>query len=204
MSPYNRGIRPSTERVRSKDLPQYGHAAVAARIEATPAEQLATTIITIAEHLTGWYTQVRQAGDVEILARAYKATGGWNHTQDRVIVGRIASPSCSKVATVVTVSRLRRLAAAGSARHAGCRGLTCSRLQPIAPFGEGSLAVSPRATQSTTNSLSRGPYTNPKRQRGFRGGPLAGAFWCCALRSGWPRRALLGASPFRARPQPPF
>ena len=40
-------------------LYRYGHAAVAARIEATPAERLATTIITIEEQLTGWYTQVR-------------------------------------------------------------------------------------------------------------------------------------------------
>jgi tRNA(fMet)-specific endonuclease VapC len=52
-------------------LYRYGHAAVTARIEATPAEQLATTVITIEEQLTGWYTQVRQARDGEKLARAY-------------------------------------------------------------------------------------------------------------------------------------
>jgi len=40
------------------------------------------------------------------------------------------------VETIVTVSRLRRLPAAGSARDAGCRGSGCSGLQPIAVPGQ--------------------------------------------------------------------
>jgi len=53
-------------------LYRYGHAAVAARVESTPVEQLATTIITIEEQISGWYTQVRKARDADKLARAYE------------------------------------------------------------------------------------------------------------------------------------
>ena len=52
-------------------LYRYGHDEVTARIETTPAGQLAITIITIEEQLRGWYTQVRRARDAESLARAY-------------------------------------------------------------------------------------------------------------------------------------
>ena len=50
---------------------RYGHVAVTARVDATPAEQLATTIATIEEQLTGWYTQIRKSRDLEKLTRAY-------------------------------------------------------------------------------------------------------------------------------------
>jgi len=56
------------------------------------------------------------------------------------------------VETLVTVSRLRRLPAAGSARDAGCRGSSCSGLQQIAVPGQVSPAVSPRATQPPKKS----------------------------------------------------
>ena len=44
---------------------------ISARLEATPADQLAITIITIEEQLRAWYTQVRRARDADRLARAY-------------------------------------------------------------------------------------------------------------------------------------
>ena len=50
-----------------------GQETVAARVAATPSEQLALTIITVEEILGGWYTQVRQARDDQQLARAYQA-----------------------------------------------------------------------------------------------------------------------------------
>ena len=53
-------------------LYRYGHPEVSARIEATPADQLAVTIITIEEQLRAWYTQVRRARDRDQLARAYR------------------------------------------------------------------------------------------------------------------------------------
>jgi tRNA(fMet)-specific endonuclease VapC len=53
-------------------LYRYGHPEVSARIEATPADQLAVTIITIEEQLRAWYTQVRRARDRDHLARAYQ------------------------------------------------------------------------------------------------------------------------------------
>jgi tRNA(fMet)-specific endonuclease VapC len=53
-------------------LYRYGHPEVSARIEATPADQLAVTIITIEEQLRAWYTQVRRARDRNRLARAYQ------------------------------------------------------------------------------------------------------------------------------------
>lgn len=53
-------------------LYRYGHVAVTARVEATPADQLAVTIITIEEQLRAWYTQVRRTRDAASLARAYQ------------------------------------------------------------------------------------------------------------------------------------
>ena len=53
-------------------LYRYGHHEVSAHIEATPADQLAVTIITIEEQLRAWYTQVRRARDKGQLARAYR------------------------------------------------------------------------------------------------------------------------------------
>src|SRR6266849_3837502 len=52
-------------------LYRYGHDAVTRRVEAVRADQLAITIITIEEQLTGWYTQIRQARSAEKLTRAY-------------------------------------------------------------------------------------------------------------------------------------
>ena len=53
-------------------LYRYGHPEVSAHIEATPADQLAVTIMTIEEQLRAWYTQVRRARDLDRLARAYQ------------------------------------------------------------------------------------------------------------------------------------
>lgn len=53
-------------------LYRYGHIEVTTRIEATPADQLAVTVITIEEQLRSWYTQVRRARDADKLARAYQ------------------------------------------------------------------------------------------------------------------------------------
>ncbi|MBI4583127.1 MAG: type II toxin-antitoxin system VapC family toxin [Planctomycetes bacterium] len=53
-------------------LYRYGHPQVTARIEATPPEQLAITIISIEEQLTGWYAQIRRSRDLEKLERAYQ------------------------------------------------------------------------------------------------------------------------------------
>lgn len=48
-----------------------GHPEVVAHVAATPAPQIAVTIITVDEQLTGWYTQLRKARDPVKLARAY-------------------------------------------------------------------------------------------------------------------------------------
>jgi tRNA(fMet)-specific endonuclease VapC len=53
-------------------LYRYGHDEVTTRLEATPADYLAVTIITIEEQLRAWYTQVRRARDAASLARAYQ------------------------------------------------------------------------------------------------------------------------------------
>jgi tRNA(fMet)-specific endonuclease VapC len=53
-------------------LYRYGHPEVSAHIEATPADQLAVTIITIEEQLRAWYTQIRRARDRDQLAHAYQ------------------------------------------------------------------------------------------------------------------------------------
>jgi len=49
-----------------------GHPQVAAHVSATPAPQIAVTIITVDEQLTGWYTQLRKARDPVKLAWAYE------------------------------------------------------------------------------------------------------------------------------------
>ena len=51
----------------------HGQETVAARVAATPPQQLAVTIITVEEVLGGWYTQIRRARDDQQLARAYQA-----------------------------------------------------------------------------------------------------------------------------------
>jgi len=53
-------------------LLQRGHPTVAARVLATPPDELAVSVITFEEQLGAWYTQIRQARDPEKLARAYK------------------------------------------------------------------------------------------------------------------------------------
>jgi tRNA(fMet)-specific endonuclease VapC len=51
---------------------QAGHPAVVARLLALPVDQLATTVITVEEQLSGWYTLLRRAKDRQQLARAYQ------------------------------------------------------------------------------------------------------------------------------------
>ena len=51
---------------------RYGHAAVTARVDATPADQLATTIVTIEEQLTGWYTLLRKCKRQREIVVAYE------------------------------------------------------------------------------------------------------------------------------------
>jgi tRNA(fMet)-specific endonuclease VapC len=54
------------------DLYQTGHAIVRARLHSHPMGELATTVITVEEHLSGWYTLLRRVKDAERLARAYQ------------------------------------------------------------------------------------------------------------------------------------
>jgi tRNA(fMet)-specific endonuclease VapC len=42
-------------------LLQHGHAQVCGQVQTHPASQLATTVITVEEQLSGWYTMLRQA-----------------------------------------------------------------------------------------------------------------------------------------------
>lgn len=53
-----------------------GHAAVVARVAATPETDIAITILSIEEQFRGWFTQVRKARDAAGLARAYE--GLWD------------------------------------------------------------------------------------------------------------------------------
>jgi tRNA(fMet)-specific endonuclease VapC len=49
-----------------------GHREVAARVAATPQNDLAITIPSIEEQLRAWFTQVRKARDAARLARSYQ------------------------------------------------------------------------------------------------------------------------------------
>jgi tRNA(fMet)-specific endonuclease VapC len=48
-----------------------GDAAVARRVSEHPPDQVAITVLTVEEQLSGWYTQVRKAKNPERLAQAY-------------------------------------------------------------------------------------------------------------------------------------
>ena len=51
---------------------QSGDSAVCKRVLSHPIDDLATTVITVEEQLSGWYTLLRRAKDHEQLARAYQ------------------------------------------------------------------------------------------------------------------------------------
>jgi len=51
---------------------QEGHEAVTRRVLSHPMEELAISVITIEEQLSGWYTVIRRAKSVEKIARAYQ------------------------------------------------------------------------------------------------------------------------------------
>jgi tRNA(fMet)-specific endonuclease VapC len=53
-------------------LYQLGDAGVVRRAQAHPLSQLAVSIISVEEELTGWYTQVRRARKRDQLARVYE------------------------------------------------------------------------------------------------------------------------------------
>jgi len=48
-----------------------GHPQVMERVAKKEADQIAITIATVDEHLTGWYSQLRKARDAESLTKAY-------------------------------------------------------------------------------------------------------------------------------------
>lgn len=56
----------------SLQLFQEEHPAVVARVRAVAPNELCTSVITVEEQLSGWYTQLRQAKRPERLAWAYR------------------------------------------------------------------------------------------------------------------------------------
>jgi len=53
-------------------LLRYGHVDIIAKLQSTPEQDLAITIISVEEQLRGWFTQVRRARDAAQLVRAYE------------------------------------------------------------------------------------------------------------------------------------
>lgn len=53
-------------------LVQEGHPAASQRFLTTPADELAITVLTVEEQLSGWYSQVRKAKQPDRLAWAYR------------------------------------------------------------------------------------------------------------------------------------
>ena len=51
---------------------QQGNEQVCRRVLSVPIEQLAVTVITVEEQLSGWYTLLRRVKNAEDLARAYQ------------------------------------------------------------------------------------------------------------------------------------
>ena len=53
-------------------LYQAGHPTVIQHVQRCPADQLAVSVISVEEQLTGWYTKLRRAKKRDQLARAYQ------------------------------------------------------------------------------------------------------------------------------------
>src|SRR5262245_18584859 len=53
-------------------LYQRGNANVVRNVQSRPQDELAVTIISIEEQLSGWYTELRQAKKIDRLAQAYQ------------------------------------------------------------------------------------------------------------------------------------
>lgn len=53
-------------------LLRHGHPAVVQHVTAQPAADIAITVITVEEQLSGWYTQLRRAKKKDALATAYQ------------------------------------------------------------------------------------------------------------------------------------
>ncbi len=51
---------------------QEGNVAVCGRVLSRPIDELAVSVISVEEQLSGWYTMVRRAKDSAALARAYQ------------------------------------------------------------------------------------------------------------------------------------
>jgi tRNA(fMet)-specific endonuclease VapC len=54
-------------------LLRHHHAAVVRHVTAHPAADIAITVITVEEQLSGWYAKVRRAKKKDALARAYRS-----------------------------------------------------------------------------------------------------------------------------------
>ncbi len=53
-------------------LYQHGHAELTAKLETYPSQELAITVITVEEELSGWYSQLRKVRRLEEQAEVYE------------------------------------------------------------------------------------------------------------------------------------
>ena len=53
-------------------LLEVAHPAVCKKVSSVPAEELAVTVVTVEEKLTGWYTLIRRAKKPEQFIHAYR------------------------------------------------------------------------------------------------------------------------------------
>src|SRR4051794_36941646 len=53
-------------------LYQEGHPSVCRHVEAHPSEELAVTVISVEEQMSGWFTMLRRTSDREQLAKIYQ------------------------------------------------------------------------------------------------------------------------------------
>ena len=77
-----------------------GHATVVERLSAVPSDQIATTIITVEELLTGWYTQLRQARDSERMARTYAGLEQTLEFVKKIVVLPFSSSAVNRYVTL--------------------------------------------------------------------------------------------------------
>jgi tRNA(fMet)-specific endonuclease VapC len=86
-------------------LYQLGHAAVVEHVHGYSPDQLATTIISVEEVLTGWYTKVRRSKNKEQLARAYQHLTDAIHFLSQLQVLSFTEPAIDRYEELRTTHR---------------------------------------------------------------------------------------------------
>ncbi len=115
------------------------HPIVLARIRSVAADQLAITIITAEEQLSGWYTELRKARNPEKLARAYEGLFEIVDSLKRIAVLPFTRPAIKRYyALKKSLPRIGSRDVGIAAIALECGGVLVTRNRPRLQGGTGS------------------------------------------------------------------